>query len=465
VKRINLKYCLLALSLTTIVSMSSCSTGNDDADNASAKITDDNTAKLLLTLNTNSASRADVDATIAGTTEESAYNTLTVFFTNTSDQIVKTVKLSNVASASTVMVPLVGLDSQTTYHVYIAANMDQSITLSGNINDAFATLSNISSVASANNFLMTGQVTMNGGTAVTFIDEEVTHASVILDRVVAKVLVTGAATLNSADNNYYIDDVNGAGAFINLNDITFSLMTANTSYYYFQQKNASNVVTDKNYDMDTYLSSTDQFMNPTTTMAAQLFDATKINNNDPAYISHSIYCLENTTNQSASYSTWGTALQLTNAQKVATYVHVMLKGATPKVIDGTTYTTAAAAKAALTDGTFYTCLKAPTAADRIRCFSTREKAYAAFPSYVSSVNDESIKAHSVSDTYNFYTFVNGKTFAASGSSVLRDNYYIITITQISTPYTDKVMEINTKVTGWTLKGTTTQDVDTSGTTK
>lgn len=466
-----LKYGLLILSFATLLGMTGCSTVTDDTKVSEEKTSSLQGAQLILTLNAATSSRT-VNTTINGVDAENAINTASVFFVNsTSNVIMNVVNFSNLSNATTLTLSLDDYDINLgSYKLYVITNLS-STTASGfkgqNISTLEGNISSVSDVigASSSNFVMSGEALDNGGgTTLVFTDKGITYtAAVNLRRIVAKVLVTATATKNASDNNYYITDPNGnAGAFIKVSDISFSLLTTNKSFYYFQQHNALNAVVDLNYEMDNYLSSTDQFMNPSTTKIAQIYDEDKINANSAEYISNSIYCLENTTDQSTSFATWTSPVQLANAQKVATYVKVTLNGATPRIIDGTTYATATAAKAVLTGGKFYTYLKGSTDAERILCFSSKDLVAAHFGV---SVDDAFIQEHSVSDTYNFYTFVNGKTFSASSSSVLRNNYYILDITEISTPYLSKIMEINTKVTGWSLKGTTTQNVDTSGTTE
>lgn len=420
----------MALSLTAAVSMTGCSSASDqvaDTENATVE-----NSKLIMTLSTaSSVSRAD-NGTIIGTDSENYLTDVSVFFCTTNDKIQYVVDYSNINNSTSVIVALNQYNIPTgTYHIYLGANLPSSaktqLVNGVNILKAIGSITSISELTSPQKFTMFGQAFNGSDPSITFSKGNVSSASVSLSRVMAKVLLT--AKEDAANAGY----VECPDAYIKISDITYSL--ANTSNdYYFNQFVEDTTVKDHYYS--TYDAA--GFLNESTSKTAQTFNDSKLTGNNSDYISNSIYCLENTTGIEAG----------------ATKVKVNLT-ATPKLIDGV-----ASSSVTLTDHTFYTYAKASTDADKLRCFSSVAKLKEAFP----SADENYIKTRHTTDVYTYETFVTGRTFSASASSVLRNHYYILEINKISTPYLDKTMEINTIVTDWSQKGTTNINIDTAGAT-
>lgn len=448
----------MALSLTAVVSMTGCSSAADQI--ADTETTTVENSKLIMTLSTaSSISRADY-GTVDGTSSENYISGVRVYFCDTSNKIQYVVTTYDaIANPGTVVV---ALDHENipvgTYHVYIGANLPDAakaqLVKDADILSVVGSLSNISDVTSANKFTMFGQALNSDGTSdIVFTKGSISAASVNLNRVMAKILLTAL----DADNDGVVNDPLGY-ANIKVSDISFTVLNTNSQYYFNQHVNGT-TVEDPNYKMDDYLSSS-VFMNTTlagaTYKKAQTYSDDKLTKNDAEYVGNSIYCLENTTDKSASFDTWSLADQRINAMKVATYVRISLK-ATPKFVDRNAYSTVT-----LTDNKYYTYLKASSDAEKALCFSSIANLKAHFGA---GVVDSYIQTHDVTVPFTYDVFVNGKTFTADGSSVLRNHYYILKINNINTPFLDKTMEINTKVTDWKIIGTTTQTIDTSGATK
>lgn len=70
---------------------------------------------------------------------------------------------------------------------------------------------------------------------------------------------------------------------------------------------------------------------------------------------------------------------------------------------------------------------------------------------------ENFKEHTNGWEY-FDVYVNGKTFDAGKSSLIRNNYYISNITKIVAPLVEQTIEISTTVKAWVNKGTTHVDI-------
>lgn len=427
----NLKSFIIAIAIITLGGMTSCTGSSDDIDKVSYETTPIVLgAKLILSMSTSSTSR--IDAATTSSDAESYISGLRVYFCDNNNNIEYVVSTyDNVANPSSVVVSLdkEGIPAGT-YNIYVGANTTSSLNSllvkGANMASAVAGISSVSEVASANKFVMFGQAAN-----VTIAQGATNSASINLIRVVAKMIVTA-----TADANNCIEDPNGI-ADIKISDVTFTVNTTNSKFYPMANT-VNGTVEDPNYSMVAALQNMNSFLNEGTSKSAQAYDASKIN--DASYISNSIYCLENTTDAPAQV----------NAQKVATYIHVTVK-ATPKLIDGKAF-----ANVALTNNTFYTYSQA-AGADKYLCFSSKANLKAVFGA---GVAESSIIAHSTNDTYSYDTYVNGKAFSAS-SSVVRNNYYIINIAKINTPFVDKTIELNTAVTGWNVQGTTIQTIDTS----
>lgn len=441
-----LKLALAILSFITVTAMTSCSSSADDdmqAASETSKVVEG--SKLILGMSTStSGSRAD-----ASTDGEANISGLRVFFCDNSDNIKYVVtSYDNTANPSSVVI---ALDEQNipvgTYHIFIGANLSDALKsqlkVGANISSAVASITSVSSLTESGKFVMFGEAVSGTSSEITLAEGQTSSASVSLTRVVAKMIVTA-----TVDSNNCISDPNGI-ADIKLTDMQYTLVNTNTKFY-CMQKTVNGTVEDPNHSMDSFLNSTSEFMNPEDSKSVQAYDANKITSNDATYTANASYCLENTSDESASFSSWSASVQTANAQKVATYVRITVK-ATPKLIDGKAFATVT-----LTNGKYYTNLQASGSAKYL-CFSSA----ATLRAYFGTVADSNIQEHSTADTYSYNVFVDSKTFTAAGSSVLRNHYYVLNINSMSTPFITKVMEINTKVANWNVKGTTVQTIDTS----
>lgn len=443
----------MALSLTAAVSMTGCSSATDQV--AETENTVEN-SKLVMTLAT-ASSRADISS-VDGTSSENYLSGLRIYFCDTNDNILYVVKsFDSVDNPGAVVI---ALDKENipvgTYHIYIGANLTESaksqLVAGTNILTAIGTISDINDITADKNFTMFGQALSGTSTDITFTQGNINAASVTLNRVMAKILLTAVTD----DNGCIAND----NADIKVSNIQFAVLNTNSKFY-FNQKISGTAVVDPNYKMDTYMTDASDFLNKeintsTVYKTAQKYDDAKLAANDASYTSNSIYCLENTTDASSSFTTWTSALQHTNPMLVATYVRISLL-ATPKYIDGAQFSTVT-----LKDNTYYTYLRASSDADKVLCFSSVAKLKEHFGE---SINSDYIQEHVTTEPFVYDVFVNGPDFSASSSSILRNHYYVMKITSISTPYIDKTMEINTKVTSWLDRGSTNQTIDTSGTTK
>lgn len=456
VKTKYIRYCLIALFLIIMVSMTGCSGSTDSiVDTGNNNIETKDNSLLIMTLDAaSSTSRADY-GTIDGTDSENYLSGLRIYFCDQSDVIKKVITTYDEIENPTSIVISLGkenLSFDTPYHIYIGANLPQSaknqLTVGTNILTAVGNIAAISELTTAKHFTMFGQANHNNSAEISIKEGEVTNAVASLDRVMAKVLVTA-----DADANGCVTDPNG-WAEIKISDIQFNLLTTNKNYYFTQHLD-NGIVLDPNYEMDNYLSSTTDFMNNPSSKQAQIFDKSKLDANDENYVANSIYCLGNTTNLSKQFATWTSDKQLTNLRKVVTYVHIMYK-AVPKAIDGKSY-----AQVKLSDNSYCTYIKASTDEEKALCFSTLDNLKQKFGN---GIDESYVKWHKTTDVYTYDAFVNCGNFSTTGSALLRNHYYILNIKKISTPYIEKLMEINTLVVGWAKKGRTSQEIDTSGTT-
>lgn len=451
-KTINLKYCLIALSLTAMVSMTACSSASDQV--TPTENTSDH-SKLIMTLAT-ASSRADISS-VDGTSSENYLSGLRVFFCDTSDKILYVVtSYDNINNPSSVVVALNNENIPVgTYHIYIGANLSESaksqLVAGTNILTAMGTISDINDITADKKFTMFGQALNGSSSDITFSSGNTSTAAVTLNRVMAKILLTAVTDANGLIANNDAD--------IKVADIKFAVLNTNSKYFFNQKLNGTAVI-DPNYEMDTYMGNVSDFLNrnvdtSTAYKTAQSYDDSKLSSNDAGYVSNSIYCLENTTDVSSGFSSWTSILQHTNPMLVATHVRISLL-ATPKYIDGGK----AFSTVTLTDNAYYTYLRA-SGAEKTLCFSSEANLRAHFGE---SINSDYIQKFVTTDPFVYDVFVNGNDFDASASGVLRNHYYVMKISSISTPYVSKTMELNTKVTSWATKGSTNQTIDTSGTT-
>lgn len=457
--------------------VSGCSSITDDdlsdASKADATTTVEG-AKLILSLSNSSSSRAtgdDLDATDV----ESGMTSLMIYFTDNTGKIKYIIDDYYANPSDNIVVDLDKKGITTgTFNIYICANITAALKTQLAVTDAnilttIGSISNISEITQNNQFLMLGQAKKDdSGADFTITKGTTINGSVILNRLMAKILVTGL----DDDANGSID---GTYAFVNLSDIHFTLQTTNKQYYCMPQTNNE----DPNYDMNTLLTTAYAYQSGVSAyfgdqtqyeygstgswLVAEKYDAAKTAGNG---YKNGLYCLENTTSAIPTTFSLNKAQLQSVPMMVTTYLRTVLK-TIPRVIDETSYNTSTEALNALTetasDGgkAFYTYLGASSEEEQQKAFTTTD----ALKKHFGTVNDNYISAHSTNNLYYYNIFINGKTFDATNSSIIRNHYYIVNITKIATPFFNKVMEINTKVTGWTLKGTTTQDVDTSGTTK
>jgi hypothetical protein len=456
-KKLNMKYYLLAFAVAATFGLSSCSSASDDTATQDDAVVAN--SKLIMTLNTTASTRALADdGQVDGTSSENYISGLRIFFCNSSDVIQYVVSsYDNVSNPTTVVVPLdkAGIPVSDSYHIYIGANLSDAaktqLTAGANILTTIGSINSIDEVTKAKEFMMFGQALNGTSSVIAFTKGGQTSAAVDLNRIMAKILLTATT---DADGN--ITDPNNA-ADINISNVKFTVLNTNSKYYFMQKLNGS-VVEDPNFTMADYLSSTD-FLNKSVTTStiykqAQSYTDDKLTGNDTGFVNNSIYCLENTT----SASTYGSQSLLNNAaMKVATFVRISLI-ATPKLVDRVAYD---ATK--LTDNKYYTYTMA-TGTDKFYCASSAALLAAHFGIDASNT---AILAHDVTVPFTYDVFVNGKDFVAdqtttANSNVLRNHYYIMKIGTINTPFMDKFIEINTKITDWTIQGTTTKEIDSNG---
>lgn len=465
----------MALSLTSMVSMTGCSSAADQI--AETETTTADAAKLILSLNTNNSTSRAGEVTVDGTTEENTISSVSVVFANpTSDAITKIVTYDG--NETTVVVPLEknNIPVDQNYKIYVLANLkyflNNDFTGITTLKDLSATISDISKVASDGQFLMSGQ------TEVSIPKGETTSATVDLDRVVSKVLLTA-----TVKGNYIPSDA----CFIELASMHYQMLNTNSAFYYMQHKDAtSGNVIDTNYNISDLLNTaspfdfkvTNPFLNTTSTLysdasastwkSAVQYDATKTpgtstyNSSNYYPRANAFYCLENTTSDASAFAGLNELQKVTVPQKVTTCVRIALQ-CVPSIINGVTYTNLADAKAKVNpDGGYYTYKKATTDAQKRYCFTSLTEMQKEFPAAVT----EDMSAHNINSYFYYNVFVNGKSFVAnqtvaSNSNLLRNHYYIINITSITTPFVDQIMEFNTTVAGWTEKGNTNVPIDTA----
>lgn len=452
------------VSIAVALSFYGCSEGEDlyAIPEPEEQITDN--TKLILSLDTSIATNSRSVATESeGKAEECSYNSLTLYITNTNDEIEKAISFTDIANQKSLIVLLdnQGINFNESKHVYLVANPKEE--LAGNIKEAIGKISGISELTTDNEFLMFGQAESENNKEIKFVKGSYISASVALTRVVAKVLLT------TEIQNGFVKNVEDG--FIRQENLRYTLQTTNSKFYYLPRANNE----DPNYAMNELITKTggsfgyvtgkeNDFLNRdrwntdgTDGKAVTKYEAGRLEENSQNPYIDGLYCLENTTSAIGN-------IEMNNAEKisapkmVATYLRIAAK-VIPNKIDGNTYTAATEAESKLAgnNGTFYTYLNAREE-DKKMCYSSIETAKNILRSkgYTDLTND-SFKKHTEGWEY-FDAYVNGQTFDASKSSLIRNTYYISNITKIVVPLVEKTIEISTTVKGWVNKGTTHVDI-------
>lgn len=465
----DLKYGLLVTSIALTLCFGGCSEeeGLYTTPKTEEQITGTDNTKLILSLHTNSVTSRSMATEIEGKTEESSYKSLTLYITDTEDNIEKAILFDDIDNQKNLVIVMdeQGVNLDTPKHIYLVANPKE--TLAENIRTAIGRISNIDEVATDGSFLMFGQVESENGKEISFIKGDYILASVTLTRLVAKVLLT------TEIKNGFVKNVEDG--FIRQNNLRYVLQTTNSEFYYLPKDDNA----DPNYAMNELITKTGSsfsyvsgkenlFLNrdkwsvaESNGKAVTQYDAARIEENSKNPYTEGLYCLENTTSAIGSF-------QMNNAEKinvpkmVTTYLRIAAK-VTPNKIDGTTYTvaTSAESKLASNDGTFYTYLNA-NEEDKKMCYSSiaMAKSILSTKGYINLTNDN-FKEYKGGWIY-FDVYVNGKDFDANKSSLIRNNYYIANITNIVVPLVEQTIEISTTVRGWTDKGTTNVDIPVIG---
>ena len=471
-KYIQLRYCLLVASIATVFSFGGCNVEEDiySALPGEEEQTAGNT-KLILSVNAtgpNNTTRV-IASEIEGTTDESSYRSVTIYFTNTENIIENSIICTITSGQKNIIIPIneqdIELDEPK--YIYLAANptekMQQSLTSGTNIKEAIGTITDINEITTNGNFLMLGQATSNKNKTITFVRGTITSASVTLSRVSAKVLVTA-----NVGKDGYIENVEDG--FIRKENLRYMLQTTNGKFRYLpndDRTDTNHIITDllerRNGSIE-YKTDDGEFLNLNkwnisngngTTITRR--DDNRMNNGPDAY-TEGIYCLENTT--SATDGLELSAAETADIPKmVTTYLRIAAK-IIPNKINGTTYENGTEAQEVLVpDGTFYTYTKAREA-DKKMCYSSIEEAKTYLRSQGYNIlPDSDFKKYENGWVY-FEVYINGKAFDAEKSSLYRNNYYIVNIIKITAPIVDQTIEINTKITDWKNKGTTIIDIET-----
>lgn len=459
----NLKYYLLVASLAVTLGLGGCSEEEELYNLPKNEEQIQGNTKLILSLNTPAVSKS-VATEIDGISEESSYNSLTLYIANTNDVIEKAITYNDLENQKNIVVVMddKGVDLNTPKHIYLVANMNGD-PLTGNIREAIGSIQNISEVTTDYNFRMVGQAEKENSKEILFEKGYVISASVELTRVVSKVLLT------TEIENGFVKNVEDG--FIRQENLRYTLQTTNSKFYYLPRDNNE----DPNYEMSEliakrgnsfeyinekekdFLNKTPWLTNGSDGVAVTSYEAYRMEENSRKPYTEGVYCLENTTSSIGS-------IDMINAEKISapkmvtTYLRIAAK-ITPDKIDGTTYTDAASAERVLAhnNGTFYTYLNARDE-DKRMCYSSIEEARNILRNKgYNDLSNDSFKEHANGWEY-FNVYVNGKVFDAGKSSLVRNNYYISNITKIVAPLVEQTIEISTTVKAWENKGTTHVDI-------
>lgn len=459
----NLKYCLLVASLAVTLGLGGCSEEEEFYTLPKNEEQTTENTKLILSLNTPAASRS-VATEIDGTTVENSYNSLTLYIASTLDEIEKAITFNDIASQKNIVVVMddKGVNLDTPKHIYLVANAEGD-PLTGNIRDAIGTITDISDVATNNNFLMVGQAEKENNKEIIFEKGHYISASVELTRVVSKILLT------TEIENGFVKNVEDG--FIRKENLRYVMQTTNSKFYYLPKANQE----DPNYTMSDLIEKTgssfgyiagkeNEFLNRelwetngNDGKAVTPYDAKRMEEGSSNPYIEGVYCLENTTSGIGSLN-MNKAEMISAPQMVTTYLRIAAK-LIPNQIDGKTYTDGAVAENVLVanNGTFYTYRNAREE-DKKMCYSmiTEAQKILSAKGYT-DLSNENFKEHKDGWVY-FNAYVNGKIFDANKSSLIRNNYYISNITKIVAPLVEQTVEITTTVKDWVNKGTTNVDI-------
>lgn len=461
----DLKYCLLVASIATTLALSGCSEEEElyTLPQTEEHVTDQ--TKLILSLNTASANSRGMATEIEGKAEESAYSSLTLYITDVNDIIETVVPFANTANEKKLIVVMDNLeiDLSTPKRIYLLANAKEPLLIGKNMSEALGSIKNISEITTDGGFLMSGQAECENKKEITFTKGDFISANVELTRVVSKVLLT------TEIENGFVKNVEDG--FIRQENLRYALQTTNSKFYYLPKPN-----TDPNYAMseliaktgnsfeyingkgDDFLNKTRWFTNGSDGAAVTAYNAYRMEESSTNPYTEGVYCLENATSPIPIEFNMNNAEKISAPKMVTTYLRIAAK-ITPDKIDGTTYTDAASAERVLAgnNGTFYTYLNARDE-DKRMCYSSIETAKNILRNkgYM-DLTTENFKEHTNGWEY-FDVYVNGKTFDAGKSSLIRNNYYISNITKIVAPLVEQTIEISTTVKAWVNKGTTHVDI-------
>lgn len=459
----DLKYCLLVASIAATLALSGCS---EEEEFYTLPQTEEHTTdqtKLILSLNTASANSRSMATEMEGKAEESTYSSLTLYITDVNDNIETAIPFTTTANEKRLIVVLddLGIELNTPKHIYLIANAKEE--LNGKMGEALGSISNISEITADGGFLMTGQAESENNKEITFTKGSFISANVELTRVVSKVLLT------TEIENGFVKNVEDG--FIKQENLRYTLQTTNSKFYYLP-KAANNE--DPNYAMNELIAKTgssfeyingkgDDFLNKTPWKtngndgaAVTPYNINRMENGSTNPYTEGVYCLENTT--SPINFEMNNAEKISAPKMVTTYLRIAAK-IIPDKINGTTYADAVSAERVLAgnNGTFYTYLNARDE-DKRMCYSSIEEARNILRNkgYIDLTAD-SFKEHTNGWEY-FDVYVNGKTFDAGKSGLIRNNYYISNITKIVAPLVEQTIEISTTVRAWVNKGTTHVDI-------
>lgn len=459
----NLKYCLLVASLAVTLGLGGCSEEEEFYTLPKNEEQIQGNTRLILSLNTPTVSRSAATE-IDGTLGESSYRSLTLYIANTNDVIEKAITYNDLENQKNIIVVMddKGVDLDTPKHIYLVTNMN-GIPLTGNIREAIGSIQNISEVTTNHNFLMVGQAEKENSKEIRFEKGYVVSASVELTRVVSKVLLT------TEIENGFVKNVEDG--FIRKENLRYVMQTTNSKFYYLPKANQE----DPNYTMSDLIAKTgssfgyiagkeNEFLNRelwetngNDGKAVTPYDAKRMEEGSNNPYTEGVYCLENTTSGIGSLN-MNKAEMISAPQMVTTYLRIAAK-LIPNKIDGTSYTNGADAekKLAGNNGTFYT-YRSAREEDKKMCYSTIAEArnFLKGKNYT-DLSNENFKEYTGGWVY-FNAYVNGKTFDATKSSLIRNNYYISNITKIVAPLVEQTIEITTTVKDWVNKGTTNVDI-------
>lgn len=409
-------------------------------------------AAIILSVNAPKANtRAGETTGLPGTSAENKINNLAIFIVGDNKVDTYQIECSESESGETSSYVLNIETLEGSKKIYVGANMSQeqinAIKKQSSIEKAQAQLSKIEEVTgSTNGYLMTGQATDKQGNSTIQIEaNKFTMVTVALHRVVSKVLVTCAEYQKG-----YVTLTAGCKGYIRRENVKYALETTNRKFYYFAQP--------YNEDPNYSLKSDDLAGNfwsykgdvKKDGETAIKMDANRLNSSSENPYYEGLYCLENTFTIDDAKA---------DAQKVVTYLKIAAKF-TPSSIDGNENLTETKAinKLSKSGGTFYTYKKAQDALKHM-CYSSIAiaRTYLNSKGYT-NIKDTDFTAYE-GGWQEYVSFVNSPVFS-NGAQLKRNNYYIANIKGFTAPVVDKTIEVNTVITEWVTKGTTTVEIET-----